>query len=246
VIGGRLEQLLAWMRSESSQPFEARAYVDTGPVQERVFAQYAGLGWIGKNTCLINPELGSWLFLGVLITSLDLEPDAPGFDQCGGCRLCLEACPTGALVEPWTLDSRRCISYLTIEKRGTLDEELLDGMGSHVYGCDVCQEVCPWNSRPVVSPAPEWQPRDGLAHRSPAELWCLADAELAALMRGGPMTRAKVAGLRRNLAVAIGNAANDMSDGLLADVDVPDPARPSLTDPGVAAAARWARARSRA
>jgi epoxyqueuosine reductase len=246
VVGDRLEQLLAWIRSQTSEPFDARVYVDTGPVQERVYAQYAGVGWIGKNTCLINPDLGSWLFLGVLITSLALEPDAPGLDRCGGCQLCLQACPTGALVEPRTLDSRRCISYLTIEKRGPIDDELLEDMGSHVYGCDVCQDVCPWNSRPVVSAAPEWQPRAGFEHRTLAELWRLSDAELGDALRGGPMTRTKVAGMRRNLVVAIGNAGQHISEGLLDDVDELDPRRPSLADPAVAAAVRWARRRARA
>lgn len=244
VLLRRLEALLAWMREQHPAPFEARPYVDTGPVQERAYAQHAGLGWIGKNTCLINPELGSWLFLGVLITSLDLEPDAAGFDQCGSCRLCLDACPTGALVEPRQLDSRLCLSYLTIEKRGALDPSLLDGMGSHVYGCDICQEVCPWNSRPVTSEAPEWQPRAGLDGASIDALWRRTDAELRALIRGGPMTRAKVAGLRRNLAIAAGNAAGSVPEDLLDDA-APDPDRPSLADPSVAGAVEWARARLR-
>jgi epoxyqueuosine reductase len=243
VIGRRLDALLDWMRRQETDPFEARAYVDTGPVQERVYAQYAGLGWIGKNTCLINPDAGSWLFLGVVITSLALEPDQPGLDQCGSCRLCLEACPTGALVEPRMLDSRFCISYLTIEKRGALDEVLLSGMGPHVYGCDICQDVCPWNSRPAVSDAPEWQPREGMDRRSLAELWRLTDAELKALLRGGPMTRAKVAGMRRNIAVALGNAAGAVPPDVLDAAAGPDPERPSLSDPGVMAAVQWARAR---
>src|SRR5439155_4694872 len=141
VIGERLDRLLSWMRDTSSEPFDARAYVDTGPVQERVYAQYAGVGWIGKNTCVIHPRLGSWIFLGEIVCSLPLACDAPSLDQCGTCTLCLEACPTGALVAPGVLDSTACISYLTIEHRGDVPEPLRGGLGSHVYGCDICQEV---------------------------------------------------------------------------------------------------------
>ena len=245
VIGRRLDALVEWMRQQSAEPFDARAYVDTGPVQERVYAQYAGLGWIGKNTCLINPNEGSWLFLSVVITSLALDPDPPSLDQCGRCRRCLEACPTGALVEPRVLDSRLCISYLTIEKRGVLDPSLLESMGAHVYGCDICQEVCPWNSRPVASAAPEWQPRNGVDRRELAELWRLTDAELKALVKGGPMTRAKVSGMRRNIAVALGNAAGEVPPDVLDDAQAPDPERPSLSEPAVTDAVAWARARLR-
>ncbi len=244
VLRRRLDELLAWMRARHGEAFEARVYVDTGPVQERVYAQHAGLGWIGKNTCLIHPALGSWLFLGVIITSLDLQTDSPGFDQCGSCRLCLEACPTGALVEPRQLDSRLCISYLTIEKRGALDDSLLEGIGAHVYGCDICQEVCPWNAGAAVSAAPEWRPRAGLEGASITALWRASDAELRALIRRGPMMRTKVVGLRRNLAVAAGNAAAFVPADLLEDTG-PDPERPSLEDPGVRAAVEWARGRLR-
>ena len=142
VIGARLESLLAWMREQSPDPFDARAYVDTGPVQERVYAQHAGVGWIGKNTCVINPEIGSWIFLAAIICSLPLDVDAPSLDQCGSCTLCIEACPTQAIVAPGVLDSTRCISYLTIELRGEIPEADRAGVGSHVYGCDICQEVC--------------------------------------------------------------------------------------------------------
>ena len=159
VIGARLDELLRWMRASSPEPFDARGYVDTGPIQERVYAQYAGIGWIGKNTCVINPQLGSWIFLAEIICSLPLEVDAPALDQCGTCTLCLEACPTGALVSPGVLDSTRCISYLTIELRGDIPAEHRAGIGAHVYGCDICQEVCPWNAVAPRSTDPAWQPR---------------------------------------------------------------------------------------
>src|SRR4051812_20513230 len=159
VIGARLDELLAWMRQVSREPFDARPYVDTGPVQERVYAQYAGIGWIGKNTCVINAERGSWIFLSEIICSLPLDVDPPAFDQCGTCTLCLEACPTQALTAPGVLDSTRCISYLTIELKGDIPAAVQPAIGSHVYGCDICQEVCPWNATPFVSSDPAWQPR---------------------------------------------------------------------------------------
>ncbi len=205
VIGRRLDALLAWMRAASTDPFEARAYVDTGPVQERVYAQYAGIGWIGKNTCVINAERGSWVFLSVVICSLALDVDAPAFDRCGTCTLCIEACPTKAIVAPGVLDSTRCISYLTIELKGEIPVALQSATGSHVYGCDICQEVCPWNATPFVSADPAWQPRrawDAVDVRALSER---TDEELRASLRGSSMRRAKVAGLRRNIAVALDN-----------------------------------------
>ena len=206
VLKERLEALLAWMRTESPVAFEARAYVDTGPVQERVYAQYAGLGWIGKNTCLINPELGSWLFLGEIICTLPLEPDPPGLDQCGACARCLEACPTGALVNPGVLDATRCISYLTIELRGPIPGALGPALGNHVYGCDICQDVCPYNQAAPVSADPAWQPRPALDRPRLADLSRHTDAEWRQLLKGSPMTRATLAGLRRNVAAAIDNS----------------------------------------
>jgi epoxyqueuosine reductase len=202
VIGDRMERLLQWMRSASDEPFDARAYVDTGPVQERVYAQYAGIGWIGKNTCVINPEKGSWIFLAEIICSLELEYDRPAFDQCGTCTLCIEACPTKAIVAPGVLDSNRCISYLTIEHRGDLPEEFRDAIGTHVYGCDICQEVCPWNATPPISNDPAWQPRQAWDGVLVKELAARSDDELRAAIRGSAMRRTKVAGLRRNLVVS--------------------------------------------
>jgi epoxyqueuosine reductase len=208
VIGGRLDALLAWMRERCDEPFDARSYVDTGPVQERVYAQHAGVGWIGKNTCVINPGLGSWIFLGEIICSLPIETDAPALDQCGTCTLCLEACPTDALVSPGVLDSNRCISYLTIEHRGDLPEPLRAAIGSHVYGCDICQEVCPWNAVAPATADPAWQPRPAWDMRRLVDLLQMDDDELQGALRGSPMKRAKAAGLRRNVEVAHANATN--------------------------------------
>ncbi|MBM3777569.1 MAG: tRNA epoxyqueuosine(34) reductase QueG [Acidimicrobiia bacterium] len=227
VIGRRLDQLLAWMREEAAEPFEARAYVDTGPVQERVYAQYAGLGWIGKNACLINERIGSWLFLSEIICSLPLEPDTPAFDRCGTCTLCLEACPTGAIVEPHVIDSNRCLSYLTIELRGDIPEEHRAALGAHVYGCDVCQDVCPYNQAAPASDDPAWQPRPSLDRPRLADLWRMPDAELRRVTKGSAMTRAKLPALRRNVAVALANAGRPL------DLEAADPARPSAGDPMV-------------
>ena len=199
VIDRRMALLLDWMRATADEAFDARAYVDTGPVQERVYAQYAGIGWIGKNTCVINAQKGSWIFLAEIICSLELDCDRPAFDQCGTCTLCIEACPTKAIVAPGVLDSNRCISYLTIEHRGDIPEEFRAAIGTHVYGCDICQEVCPWNATPPVSNDPAWQPRAAWDDVSVDELAARSDDELRAGMRGSAMRRTKVAGLRRNL-----------------------------------------------
>jgi epoxyqueuosine reductase len=205
VVGARLEALLEWMREQSPEPFEARAYVDTGPVQERVYAQHAGIGWIGKNTCVINPEIGSWIFLAEIICSLPLQVDAPSLDRCGTCSLCLDACPTGALVAPGVLDSTRCISYLTIELRGGIPEPLRPAVGSHVYGCDVCQEVCPWNAVAPRTDDEAWQPRAVWDHVDLLTLARRGNDELAAALHGSAMRRTKAQGVRRNVEVALAN-----------------------------------------
>ena len=206
VLARRLDALVAWMHAEDPEPFEACAYVDTGPVQERVYAQHAGIGWIGKNTCVINPQLGSWLFLGEIICSLSLDVDAPAFDQCGTCTLCIEACPTQAIREPGVLDANRCISYLTIEHRGDIPPALTPAIGSHVYGCDICQEVCPWNGMAPKSADPAWQPRPAWDGVGLAALRAKSDAELAEALKGSAMRRTKVQGLRRNVRIAVDNA----------------------------------------
>ena len=237
VIGRRLETLLEWMRAETDGGFDARPYVDTGPVQERVYAQYAGLGWIGKNTCLINAEVGSWLFLGEIISTLALEPDTQGLEQCGTCTRCLDACPTGALVESGVLDSTRCISYLTIELRTAIPESARAAVGAHVYGCDICQEVCPYNRPAPVSSDAAWQPRPGLDLPRLVDLWRASDTSLRRLLKGSAMTRAKLPGLRRNLAVAIGNSGD--ADAVAALVEDGDD-RASASDEIVQAHIHWA------
>jgi epoxyqueuosine reductase len=183
-------------------------YVDTGPIVERVYAKYAGVGWIGKNTCVLNQKLGSWLFLGVILTSLELRPDLPAPDRCGTCTRCLDACPTNAFLGPYQLDANKCISYLTIEKRGALPEELREGMGRHVFGCDICQDVCPWNRKAPVSNAPEFQPREGMVN--PALEWLaeMKAEEFREKFRGSPIRRAKLSGVRRNAITAMGNSGN--------------------------------------
>jgi epoxyqueuosine reductase len=206
VVGERLARLLDWMRAEHGAPFEARAFVDAGPVHERAHAERAGLGWIGKHGCLINPDLGSWLFLAVIACSLPLAPDEPVLDRCGTCTLCLDACPAGAIVEPRVLDARRCVSYLTIELRREIPDPLRAAVGTRVFGCDICQDVCPWNQSAARSDDPAWQPRHLLDHALLGDLWAMSDDELAALTRGAALSRAGVAGLRRNLAVALANS----------------------------------------
>jgi epoxyqueuosine reductase len=206
VLMRRLDRLIAWMHEVHPETFEATPYVDTGPVQERVFARHAGIGWIGKNCCVINRELGSFIFLSEIICSLPLEPDQPAFDQCGSCTLCLDVCPTGALIGPGVLDARRCISYLTIEQRGEIPDELKADVGTHVYGCDICQEVCPYNAKAPTSSDPAWQPRKLWDRPAVDELLHVSDAELRASLVDSAMQRARVAGLRRNFRVAAENA----------------------------------------
>jgi epoxyqueuosine reductase len=237
VLKTRLDALLAWMRAEGTDTFEARAYVDTGPVQERVYAQYAGIGWIGKNTCLINAEHGSWLFLAEIITTLDLRADTQALEQCGSCRRCLDACPTGALIDAGVLDSTRCISYLTIELRTAIPDDYRPALSNHVYGCDVCQEVCPYNHPASTSSDTAWQTRDGLDLPRLVDLWGRSDAELRALLKGSAMTRAKLTGLRRNLAVAIGNSGDPQA---VAELRRERDDQPSAADPMVREHVDWA------
>ena len=213
---------------------QTRCYVDTGPLVERVYAKYAGVGWIGKNTCILNQKIGSWLFLGVILTSLELEADLPAPDRCGSCTRCIDACPTDALIAPYQLDSNKCISYLTIEKRGMIPEEMRGAMGRHVFGCDICQDVCPWNRKAPAATATEFQSREGLVN--PALEWLaeMTGDEFQQTFRGSPVRRAKRSGLRRNAAIAMGNSGDPSFNPVLDQLTKDE-------DPVVAEHARWAR-----
>jgi epoxyqueuosine reductase len=207
VIEDRLLRMIEWMEDESPLHFEAAHFVDKHQVQERVFAHHAGIGWIGKNSCVINPELGSWMFLSGIATSLTLEPDAPALDQCGSCTLCIDSCPTGAIVDAREVDATRCISYLTIETEGAIPEAQRALIGQHAWGCDICQDVCPWNLGAAVTRDPVWSgvQRDGL---SAAELWEKSDDELHAMVKHSAITYVPLSRLRRNLATIIGNTGD--------------------------------------
>jgi len=189
-----------------------RSYVDTGPVLERVYAKYSGIGWVGKNTCIINQQLGSWIFLGVIVTSLDFSEFvaderleiAP--DRCGSCTRCIEACPTNAIVAPQQLDASRCIAYFTIEKRGAIPEDMREKIGRHVFGCDICQDVCPWNHKAPVSASSDFRPQESLVNPDLKALACISAQEFRSRFRGSPISRAKYSGLMRNVAVAMGNS----------------------------------------
>jgi epoxyqueuosine reductase len=211
VLRAGLERLVSKLRKLLPDPFEHKICVDTAPLLERAYARHAGLGWIAKNTCLINQDHGSWFFLGELLTSLELEPDAPPPDRCGTCTRCIEACPTQAIVPSgavpgpaWALDSRLCISYFTIELRGPVPDEQRTGVGRHVFGCDICQDVCPWNRRSPVSEEPAFQPR--LAPAPLETLATLTEEEFHARFRNSPVSRARYTGFLRNVAIAMGNS----------------------------------------
>jgi len=217
VLWEKLDALLQKMRGKFPEPFEARAFADTGPVQERVLARHAGLGWIGKNTLLLNQKMGSWLFLGTILTDLELMPtienqESLPADLCGSCTRCLEACPTDALVDPYVMDARRCIAYLTIELRGPIPLEFRQASGNHIFGCDICQDVCPWNRKSPRTEREEFQPRpvgdknESLFHPHLEWLLSFGEQEYREVFRGSAMKRAKWRGILRNTCNAIGNA----------------------------------------
>ena len=231
VIESRLRSLHRYIDEWLGTPVRGKAYVDTGPLLERDLARLAGLGWFGKNTMLINPTLGSFFFLGALLLDADLDPDPP-FDteRCGSCTRCLDACPTQALVEPGVLDARRCISYLTIELKGSIPTELREPIGGLVYGCDICQDVCPWNvkfSRVLPDESP-YRPRSALggkdARTVALEILALDGAAFSTAFRGSPMKRAKLRGLKRNAAVVLGNVGtSDDCTALARAAEDPEP-----------------------
>jgi epoxyqueuosine reductase len=205
-----LELLVEQIAELNPEPFEWKICVDTAPLLERSYARAAGLGWIGKNSCLINQQQGSWFFLGELLLSIPLAPDVPPPGRCGTCRRCIDVCPTDAIVragdEQWTLDARLCISYLTIEKRGPISRELAEKTENHVFGCDICQDVCPWNARAPVTGSAEFQPSQ---FAPPLErLATLTEEEFRSLFRSTAVWRAKYAGFLRNVAIAIANSAD--------------------------------------
>ncbi|HEU0120653.1 MAG TPA: tRNA epoxyqueuosine(34) reductase QueG [Bryobacteraceae bacterium] len=210
IMRRRLEELDRQI--QAAVPCETKICIDTAPLLERPLARAAGLGWIGKNTCLINQQRGSWFFLGELLTSLDLEPDRPAPDRCGSCTRCIDACPTAAIVPTghgapaWEVDARLCLAYLNIELKGAIPESQRAGLGRHVFGCDICQDVCPWNRRAAVTEDLPWQPR----RLAPplAELAAISAEEFRSFFHGSPLARPKYQGFLRNVAVAMGNAGN--------------------------------------
>ncbi len=235
VLKKRLQALEARLHRQHGT-FEARGYVDTGPVVERALATAAGLGWTGKNTCLIHPRLGSFGFLAVLLTSLEASEEIQPLtvpDRCGTCRRCLDACPTGALFAPYQMDATLCISYLTIEHRGTIDASLMEGMGRQVFGCDICQDVCPWNRKAPITTDSDLEPRAELVNPALDWLAQLDEAQWEKLFNGSPIRRAGFDGLRRNLAVAMGNSGLSRFAPLLSTWA-------DAADHGLRYAARWA------
>ena len=209
VVRAGLQKLDACLRQSAGAGYESKICVDTAPLLERSYARLAGLGWIGKNTCLINQQSGSWFFLGELLVSLAIEPDQPPPDRCGTCTRCIDACPTAAIVPGalgYTVDSSRCISYFTIELRGAVPEGQRAITGAHLFGCDICQDVCPWNRRAAVTEDPAFQP----AHFAPPleRLADITEEQFHIMFRGTPISRARYRGFLRNVAVAMGNSGD--------------------------------------
>jgi epoxyqueuosine reductase len=225
VIKPRLWALVRFLEERCGRPVTARVFVDDGPCADRAVAQRAGLGFFGKNTNLLTRTHGSYVLLGAALTDVPLPPDPPAIGDCGSCTLCLDACPTGALPTPYELDSARCISYLTIEHRGSIPEELRPLVGEHLFGCDICQQVCPWNRLAASTAESGFAPEMGAgASLDPAAVLALDEVAYRQRFRGSPLKRAKRQGLRRNAAVVLGNGAGAAAEPTLrAALDDPDP-----------------------
>ncbi len=232
-------ELVECLRASQQKEVKTRCYVDTGPILERVYAKYANMGWIGKNTCLIDEKLGSWFFLGVIVTSIPFDDFISASrltvaaDRCGSCTRCIDACPTQALVAPHQLDASRCIAYFTIEKRGAIPEEMRHSIGRHVFGCDICQDVCPWNRKAPIARDPGFQPDPALINPDLEELAHLSAEEFRGRFCGSPISRAKHSGFLRNVAVAMGNSGERQFTPTLEQMS-------SSEDPVIAEHARWA------
>ncbi|MGA2095002.1 MAG: tRNA epoxyqueuosine(34) reductase QueG [Candidatus Acidiferrum sp.] len=276
VLKEKLQTLASALSERFAGSFEARVYADTGPLHERVIAKHAGLGWLGKNTLLLNSRLGSWFFLGVILTTLDIQPtlglsDLPPANFCGSCTKCLDACPTGALVQPYVMDARLCISYLTIELRGSIPEKLREPIGHHVFGCDICQDVCPWNRRAPITQAREFQPRtfpqgmerqhlppDPTAAESlqsesmeaeslflPRLEWLasMTEEQFRTVFQGSPVKRTKWRGLVRNACIALGNSRPDRGTSHHQRICALLAQLSASTEPSIAESAQWALSR---
>lgn len=223
IIEKRLQSLAAYL-TELQPGASVRTYCDTGPVSEKVWAEAAGIGWQGKHSNLLTKDNSSWLFLGVLLTDAQLEYDQSATNRCGSCTRCIEACPTRAIIEPYVVDSRRCISYLTIEHRGIIPEALRSGIGNWIYGCDICQEVCPWNRFHRPSVEPDFQPSAFIAAEDPIQWLELSPEEFSRRFAGSPLSRARWAGMLRNLIIATGNARDPrLGPPLAKALDHPEP-----------------------
>jgi epoxyqueuosine reductase len=207
LIKSRLHHLADWIRQQAPDA-QTKCAVDTAPLMEKELAARAGVGWLGKNTCIINPEIGSWLLLGEIVTTLDLPHDHFSIDRCGTCRRCIDACPTQAITEPYKLDARKCISYLTIEHRDDIDPSLRPQIGEWLYGCDICQDVCPWNSKAPLSIESRFQPRfrTGTLDLHEIDRWTSGD--YASRLKGSAMKRVKLPVLQRNARIVSQNKAN--------------------------------------
>ena len=205
VIGERLDSLAAFLKTEAPDS-RSLAYVDTGAVMEKAWAQRAGLGWIGKHSNLVSGQYGSWLLLGEVLTTADLSPDEPGADLCGTCTLCIKTCPTGAITEPYVVDARRCLSYLTIEQKGEIPAEFQPALGNYIFGCDDCLDVCPYNHQATPTPEPAFRATPWTLNPDLDTLGRQSLEEFQAAFQGSPVRRATHEGLRRSVAIAKKNA----------------------------------------